>query len=408
MGDKTLKVLFTCLPFESHLRALAPVARTLQSLGHQVTVAAPPSTGDVASARYGFPTVPVGIDWTQEPRVVARIFRALERGNEAFLDELMDNVLVDAAAPSAEALHTIHDDPALRPDLYILDPADLGAAALCSTVGAPAVTLDNGLVGLLYKRLGAQHWERVRESVTHELARDISLPQTVLSPAPPRLFLDPIDELTPAVEVLDYRHANPLRFRERLTDLREWDHTRKSVYVAFGSILTCTHHMRERLMTAYCRVVEAIDHLGLNGLVSVGPILHAELSEYVAKRGLKRIHVVTGISQPLAMKIVDACVTHAGFGTLREAMYSGVGIVAAPICTDGPANAARCDELGVGHHVDFDECDAAEYAEALYSVLTGERAPHVRQIQMEMLSRPAFGIDTLNQIMETNEMMALS
>ncbi|WP_190019339.1 macrolide family glycosyltransferase [Streptomyces lucensis] len=63
-----------------------------------------------------------------------------------------------------------------------------------------------------------------------------------------------------------------------------------------------------------------------------------------------------------------AFITHAGMGSVLEAMHHGVPMVAVPQVNDQPVNAARIADLGLGRHLPQEEATVSALREAVFSV----------------------------------------
>ncbi|WEO94726.1 macrolide family glycosyltransferase [Streptomyces sp. FXJ1.172] len=70
----------------------------------------------------------------------------------------------------------------------------------------------------------------------------------------------------------------------------------------------------------------------------------------------------------------DAFITHAGMGSVLEAMHHGVPMVAVPQVNDQPVNAARIAELGLGIYLAQEEATVHALRDAVFSLAAD---PHV-------------------------------
>jgi len=121
-----VRVLVTCQPAFGHLNPLVPLARALQSAGHDVRFATAASfSGPVKAA--GFTMIPAGVDWLESdiagafPEYVAH--RAAGRGKWFVQSEIFAwHTATAMAASLAEALVD------WRPDLIVREPWEIGGA----------------------------------------------------------------------------------------------------------------------------------------------------------------------------------------------------------------------------------------------------------------------------------------
>ncbi|MCE7007103.1 glycosyltransferase [Kibdelosporangium philippinense] len=115
------------------------------------------------------------------------------------------------------------------------------------------------------------------------------------------------------------------------------------------------------------------------------------------------VHVTDAVPQPLVLEIADLFLTHDGYNGIREALRSGVPMVAYPEGYDQVHNSARIAELGLGVTVDNSPADAV--VEACDKVLADQsfrtRARTARQHVLalpDVHSAPAM----LEQFVQTN------
>jgi hypothetical protein len=85
---------------------------------------------------------------------------------------------------------------------------------------------------------------------------------------------------------------------------------------------------------------------------------------------LPPVHLEACIPQPPLLEHCDAFITHAGFNSVKEALATGVPMVAVPISADQPYRAGRCAELGVARALGADARAPDNIRDAERKVLT--------------------------------------
>ncbi|WP_326680989.1 glycosyltransferase [Streptomyces sp. NBC_01237] len=335
------RILLTVQPVESHVRAISEVARLLENQGHAVRIAAPQEFGQRLMRTYGFSHVPAGIDWAADPIVGDLLSSVLvNSGNKKFVDTLLTEYL---AGPSAlrMARDVIGIIDEWRPNLILRDCTELGGYLAAIKCNIPQVSLDNGFIRLMTTN---------RESLLPALGKfraELGIADsepsrasgTVLTPAPPELLLHDL----PDISVQAYRHENSRRLGERLPAwMAKIPTDRPLIYVSLGSIITCASGLSEVAVEWYRRIIAALSRIHCNAVVSVG---RKNVGRFDAP---PHITVTAFAPQPLLLQAgVALFITHGGFGSLKESLNANVPMAIAPICSDQPDNARRCEELNM-------------------------------------------------------------
>jgi UDP:flavonoid glycosyltransferase YjiC (YdhE family) len=103
------------------------------------------------------------------------------------------------------------------------------------------------------------------------------------------------------------------------------------------------------------------------------------------------VHLVDHVPQPLLLETCDLFLTHGGYNSVREAIRAGVPMVVAPRQNDGPHNARRVAEFGLGTAVA--DPDPLRLLGACAAVLAdAEIAGNVKRARRHVLALPS--VDT--------------
>jgi MGT family glycosyltransferase len=113
----------------------------------------------------------------------------------------------------------------------------------------------------------------------------------------------------------------------------------------------------------YRRCVEAFAGTRWHLVMSTGRLDPAVLGPLPGN-----VETYPSVPQLQVLARATAFVTHAGMGSVLEAMHHGVPMVAVPQVNDQPVNAARIAELGIGRHLSEGEATASALREAVLSV----------------------------------------
>jgi len=381
-----MRILFTTLPVETHLRPLVPIAETALSRGHEVAVCAPESFRDEV-ARYGLPFLPAGEDWITG--MLAPLF-----GSEQIPPDQVDALmrrLVSEGLPGDGALGTardvighIHEGGA---DAVVREAYDMGGYLAAEAVGIPHASV--GVVG----------------RVTEFLAPDLLAPsldehRSVLGlppdPRAERLYAhlhahlmppgyDPAELAIPTLRC--YRHRTVDRPGDRLSPpLEGLDHSLPLVYASLGTVAPLFKASDTRLRS----IIDGLGDVACEAVVAVGQ----GRAEALGRSSPPNVRVVDFAAQPLLLDTADLLVTHAGFTSVREALRAGLPMVAIPWIAENHLIAARCEELGLARRLDWEVLDGERVAAACRDVLADPAyRSRARAVQRDMLALPS--LDTL-------------
>jgi N-glycosyltransferase len=152
-------------------------------------------------------------------------------------------------------------------------------------------------------------------------------------------------ELDAIGTIRHYRQPQAARRGERVPDWlagtgdAAWPPAGKPlVFAAFGSVLPGVSWKTGPIIAA---VLRALNDLDCAAVLAAGPTA----ADLIGEAG-PLVRVVETAPQPLLIEAADLFITHAGFGSVREALRAGTPMLAIPIIGDQPYHAARCADLG--------------------------------------------------------------
>jgi N-glycosyltransferase len=351
-----MHVLFTALPYASHLPTFVPLGVALLATGHQVSVAMP-SFAHRHLAPYGFDL----IGTAHEGAV------PLGPPAPAIPDEF--------AGPLAwhNTVEYLRVAQQIRPDLMLREDTEFGGYLAAERLGLPhacigscgaANTLDPGW---LLPRLD-EHRKR------------LGLPP---DPAGDALYRHAyIDFIPPAYGFARRQIPNTRAYRLALPDhpgeaMPAWVTSlpadRPLILAATG---TNTQRHAERLARA---TVEALAGLECSAVVVTGADIAAP----------PHVRVVPYLPQSLLLPSCDLFISHGGLNSVRESLQCGVPLVLTPFGADQPHNAERCAAYGFGLVADPATVTAGPLREACRAVLEDPAfTRRVREAQRCFLALP--------------------
>lgn len=119
-----------------------------------------------------------------------------------------------------------------------------------------------------------------------------------------------------------------------------------SMLAAFGSNLRTLLSADSKLLEI---TVDALGSLPVHAVVALGS--DDAVASWTGPRPAN-VHLASFVPQRRLLGSCDLFLTHAGFSGVRESLSAGVPMVALPLFSDQPENAARIDELGLGVRVE--------------------------------------------------------
>ncbi len=355
-----MRILFSFHEGPGHYNPLVPLAKRAVAVGHTVAFSADPRRVGLPEA-YGFTAFPTGIDPYGSPESVA----IEERYNAAPPSPEREDALIrdgfGLVYPRAKAADMVRLCREWRPDVIVWDEANLGAPIAADVLGLPNVSVLVLAAGsLLRPDLVSDGLNLVRAD--HGLAPDPDLDMLsrylVLSPFPVG-FRDPAFPLPPTARTIRPLLPDPAPGES----LPEWARQlpdRPVVYLSLGTAFD-----RTLALAIFRRLIPALAELPITLIVTVGRKVDPDdLGDQPAN-----VHIERYVSQALLLPSVDLFVSHAGSGSVMGALSHGVPLALIPRGADQPANAARCEALGVGRIIGTPDVSGAAARVAVEAML---------------------------------------
>jgi UDP:flavonoid glycosyltransferase YjiC (YdhE family) len=331
-----MRILFATTRGAGHVGPLVPFAHACVAAGHEIIVAAAPSTAPHIQ-RAGLPFAPLG---EPDEAVMAEIWgrvRAASTSDEAgkiVFEEVFAGEFARSALPGLL-------DLAGRwlPDVIVRETCEFASVLAAESIGVPDVHVACFLTALnerefdLYGPMSRLRAEFGFGALRRDRSRE---PYLTLAPR--------------SLEHPDFpEYPGTRRFRAPSTRPRPlpdwWDGADDPlVYVSFGSAAAGNGFFPD----VYRGAVDALADLPVRVLLTVGTEVDpADLGAVPANT-----HVEPWVPQGAVMTHATAMVGHGGSGSTLAAMAAGMPLAVVPLFADQPENAQRVAELGAGLRLD--------------------------------------------------------
>lgn len=386
-----MRVVFTSLPYYSHLAAVLPVAGALHAAGHTVAVATAPAMAEqVAGAGLellplprvrtlaellldpefaGSPGMPGAAAETDRERALARTRPGrltLARAGELAGGFARD--LLDAASR-------------FTPDLIVRECAEFGGYLAAQRLALPCAVLD-------IAPLTAHHLPFVHDSLNGEREK---------------LGLDPVDDpwhpvrdqligLAPICWYPDTLPVHPERSYRSPETTPTLDHVfadlpgdRPLVLAGLGTVASSVVPEFPDVLTS---VVTALGELPCTGVVAIG----TAAADWPGPRPAN-VRMVPFIPLGPLLAGADLFVSQAGVGGALLALRAATPMVNLPLLGDQELNSRRIAELGCGLHVDPIGSGHAVLAEACAQVLSDPGFRYrAAELSRHILASPGYDV----------------
>jgi UDP:flavonoid glycosyltransferase YjiC (YdhE family) len=386
------RIILTSQPYFSHLVPVLQVAEALRDNGHTVAVATASAMGEQITS-HGIEHLVLPHVRTLAELVADNAFGANpglpEEGGPAQPKKRAENdpgpVTTAFAGPLAGlfARDLIEAAGSWRPEVILRECNEFGGYLAAERLALPRAVLDiapftSVHLPFLHGTLNAQRVEFGLDTVADDRHANRGL-LAGLVPArwyPESLVLPSLRtyQPDPATGVLDRRFA-------------ELPDDRPLVLAGLGTVAPAVVPQTPKLLAA---MVAALGELPCTAVVSLGGM---KPEDWTGPRP-STVHLAAFTPQRLLLDGAALLLAHAGFGGVREAMYSGTPMVNLPLFADQLPNAGRVEELGLGLRVDPGTLDVATLAQACERVLADSAFRH-RAAGASRLMRSEPGYDVL-------------
>ena len=364
---RVVRLLFSFAGGHGHFEPMVPLARAAAAGGHEIAATGRADMLDAITAR-GFPAFESAGEWAAPDRTKRYPLVAYDPANEdRALREWYAGTL---ARHRAEAVFQVA--ARWRADVLVRDEADYGARVAAERLGIPHACV---LVTIASELLGRQ--EVIGEPIA-ALRASHGLP---VAPAP-----EPM--LTPFPTSV--REA-PRAHAYRASDAPAADGD--VVYLTLGTVFNAESG------DLFGRALAGVREIGAPVVVSVGRQL--DPSELGPQPAHVRVERWSELRELLPR--CRAVVSHAGSGTVTNALAHGLPQVLLPIGADQPQTAARCAQLGAGRVLDPLTATPADVRNAVAEVIAdpsyAAAAARVRE-ELRALPDPAAALAAIGVAFE--------
>ncbi|MDA0164029.1 glycosyltransferase [Solirubrobacter ginsenosidimutans] len=331
-----MRILFATTRGAGHVGPLVPFAHACVAAGHEVLVAAAPSTRPHVQ-RAGLKFSPLGEpDEATMAEIWTRVKAAptgIEAGKIVF-EEVFAGEFARSALPGLMALAG-----RWLPDVVVRETCEFASVLAAESIGVPDVH------AACFLTVVNERW--------YDLARPMTKLRAEFGLAAPRRDRSREPYLTLAPRSLEHpdfpEFPGTHRFRAPATPSRPlpdwWDGSDEPlVYVSFGSSAAGNGFFPE----VYRGALEALADLPVRVLLTVG----TEVDPAALGTVPANAHVEAWVPQRAVMAHAAAMVGHGGSGSTLAAMAAGMPLALVPLFADQPDNAERVAALGAGLQLD--------------------------------------------------------
>jgi UDP:flavonoid glycosyltransferase YjiC (YdhE family) len=350
-----MKVLFTHQSGLGHWHPLVPLARAIEAAGHAVAFATSPDLCPTIEEK-GFRSFPVGVDDTGEQ---AR-FRE-ENANvdpraraEMMLTRFFAGTRAENALP--DLLKVI---PAWPADVVVHDSVEFAGCIAAERHAVPHAMFQltaprNFVLASLdvpFKRLCAS------VGLYPENVSDILFRYLLLTPRP-QILWDPLVPMPPVTHSFCYEGFSSSGDEQLPAWFAALD-DRPTVYSTLGTV-------QNRVTAALTAILEGLRDEPVNLILTIGR--NRDPEEFGDQP--PNVHIERYVPQDLLLGRCDLVVSHAGSGTIMDALSHGLPMVLLPLGADQPENARICADLGAALVIEPGEQTAEAIRDAARQVLT--------------------------------------
>lgn len=389
-----MRALFTVQPSTGHLHPLVPVARALETAGHEVAVCSSSSfRGDVES--FGLKHIAAGLDWLAGDHSTWTAFPPMPApGPEfaRFVVTVFADVTTSRMVPDLQVIAR-----EWRPDIIIREHFEFGGCVAAESLGIPHVSIGGNAYSAIDSpevRYFPGNRLMVAEAMARHRARfglppdpDVRMPFRTLHAVFTPPSWDEAGTPRPA-NIQHFRHTSTVRPGAQLDSWVAQLRGRPTVLASLGTVFNNTPGVLDAIVSGLAgESVNLIVAIGRNG----DPARFGALPD--------NVRLEPFVEQPPLLAHCDAFVTHGGFNSVKEAAVLGVPMVVVPITADQPYSAQRCAALGIGRPI----APGARTPEAIHAAVVdvlseSSYRDSAKRFRDEMVSLP--GLDRLVSLVE--------
>lgn len=364
-----MRVLFTSTSDQGHWRPMLPIVTALAEAGHEVRFALPDSGAEALRAR-GVPVAPFDDVDPPDEELGTMFAQAQRAGDQAGMQRAAGLgfgwVYPRAALPRLTA--TVDE---FRPDLMVCDPSEPAGQCLARLRDVPLAVGHNSLAASLDElwSIMADPLARLREHLG--LDRPARPADLLLTRMP--ASLDAGADPAGAASLPTARHRVGGSPTPMPTE------GRPHVYGTLGTVAMNLPMGRPTLGV----LVAALGRLDADATVTTGVEPPGDLPTPAPN-----VTVQAFAPHDEVIPRSRVVVTHAGAGSVLDAISAGRPIVALPMFADQFANGAAVQEAGVGRCLPSPDRTADEVAAAVQAVLDGAHVDQSRRVAEEVAALP--------------------
>jgi UDP:flavonoid glycosyltransferase YjiC (YdhE family) len=329
-GRPRYRVLFTSLPYLSHLLAQLPLARAMRDAGHEVRFATAAALAGTVRAD-GFAVVPVEFGAALEPGLELPL-RPRQPGEQP------PKPRIRVAARVAPALTLAFEQ--WLPDVVVRDPLEYGSYLAAEHAGIPHAVGREGPFWPPQTRqamLGADLDDlRGRLGLPPDPATQALYRFLAFVFAPPELlsadtYISPVTHFIRPAPVDSVRNLGA----------DEWTPPPPDATFVYATLGTVFNRKNPELLRP---LIEALAGERYQALVTTGP--GRDLPPLTRFAEARNLTVLGYVPQSAVLPHCDAVVAHGGFHTVIGALLHGVPLVLLPLGGDHARNARWCSARG--------------------------------------------------------------
>ena len=325
-----MRLIFSFQPSTAHVNLYLPTVRALAERGHEVLVVTADCFVDRVE-RAGVSAIAGGLDWTDHDMNERwPDFAQVPRDQVAafFIGTICASRLAPAMAASLDEIIE-----AFSPDLIVRDVTEFGAVIAAERRGLPTASMGFGPTPGPTRHLGL-----VAEPLSPMRPGAAGPPDLMglvaLHFAPESFMADPA-QLDDRVHLFRPDVFDGTTPASGAIDLGSRSGERPLVYVSLGTVFSTPELFQP--------ILDGLADLAVDVVATTGRFSPDELDvpgNAIVERYLPNSQLLPA---------VDLVVAHGGYTTVMGILGAGKPMVLIPFTADHPANARRCEAMGVAH-----------------------------------------------------------